>query len=136
MLPSEPPRDALDLLILSHADIKSLGNVEQTDFMPFDPTVKRTGETIRDLVTGQDYKTTKGAPHVIMMLSNNEQVNKKCEADVTSFGLRYVIRWVQDMVSCRASILATVISRQMQVYQRWVQDMVCCRASILATVVR
>jgi H+-transporting ATPase len=80
----------LDLLILSHADIKSLGNVEQTDFMPFDPTVKRTEGTIRDLVTGQDYKTTKGAPHVIMMLSNNEVVNKKCEADVTSFGLRGV----------------------------------------------
>lgn len=87
---SEPPRDALDLLILSHADLKSLGNVEQLDFMPFDPTVKRTEGTIRDLVTGQDYKTTKGAPHIIMMLTNDEEVKRKCEADVTSFGLRGV----------------------------------------------
>ena len=79
------------MLILSHADLKSLGNVEQLDFMPFDSTVKRTEGLIRDLVTGQEYKTTKGAPHVIMMLTNDdEDIKKKCEADVTSFGLRGV----------------------------------------------
>ena len=39
----EPARDALDQLTLSAADVASLDVlVEQTDFMPFDPTVKRT----------------------------------------------------------------------------------------------
>jgi len=38
----EPPRDALDTLILSCVALGSLENVEQIEFMPFDPTIKRT----------------------------------------------------------------------------------------------
>eukprot|EP01036_Dinobryon_divergens_P031907 gene31907-41398_t len=64
----EPPKDALDTLTLSAADIASLATIEQLHHMPFDPVVKRTESTIRDRVTGQIYKTTKGAPHVIIRL--------------------------------------------------------------------
>lgn len=38
----EPPRDALDTLVMGSVDMKSLDDVKQTDYMPFDPTVKRT----------------------------------------------------------------------------------------------
>eukprot|EP01032_Pedospumella_encystans_P009783 gene9783-biopygen8139 len=34
--------------------------------MPFDPIVKRTEGTVRETATGRTYKTTKGAPHVIL----------------------------------------------------------------------
>jgi len=36
----EPPRDALDTLVLGAVDMPSMASVVQTDFMPFDPTVK------------------------------------------------------------------------------------------------
>ena len=58
----EPPRDALDSLILSQVDLESLENLEQTDFTPFDPIMKRTEGSITDPVTNEKYKTTKGAP--------------------------------------------------------------------------
>jgi H+-transporting ATPase len=68
--------------------LKSLGNIEQTDFLPFDPITKRTEGSIRDIVTGDRYKTTKGAPHVILHLTSDEEMKKKCEADVTSLAVR------------------------------------------------
>jgi H+-transporting ATPase len=64
--------------------------VEQLDFMPFDPITKRTEGAIRDLSTGEEYRTSKGAPHVIMQLCGNEEVRRKCEADVTALGQRGV----------------------------------------------
>ena len=36
--------------------------------MPFDPIVKRTEGTIKDTVSGKTFKTTKGAPHVLLKL--------------------------------------------------------------------
>lgn len=84
----EPPRDALDSLILSQVDLESLENVEQTEFIPFDPIAKRTEGSITDTLTGEKFKTTKGAPHVIIQLSNNEGMKKKCADDVISFGMR------------------------------------------------
>jgi H+-transporting ATPase len=50
----EPPRDALDTLVLTSADLKSLEAVEQTDYMPFDPVVKRTEGTIKETIKGKD----------------------------------------------------------------------------------
>lgn len=38
----EPARDALDTLVLSCADLHSLEVYQQIEFVPFDPTVKRT----------------------------------------------------------------------------------------------
>ena len=42
--------------------------VEQLEYMPFDPIVKRTEGTIKDTVSGKTFKTTKGAPHVLLKL--------------------------------------------------------------------
>ena len=50
--------------------------------------------TLRDTINGQMYKTTKGAPHVLMDLlpPEDEQTKRKCDADVHSLGtvLQYV----------------------------------------------
>ncbi len=43
----EPARDALDTLVLSCADLGELETYEQIDYMPFDPTIKRTEGTIK-----------------------------------------------------------------------------------------
>jgi magnesium-transporting ATPase (P-type) len=43
----EPPRDALDTLVLGSADLAALEQHQQVDFLPFDPTTKRTEGTIR-----------------------------------------------------------------------------------------
>ena len=43
----EPPRDALDTLVLGSADVAALEQHQQVDYQPFDPTTKRTEGTIR-----------------------------------------------------------------------------------------
>ena len=84
----EPPRDALDTMTLGKADLKSLDEVEQIDFMPFDPIVKRTEGTLRVRSTGKTFKTTKGAPHVILKLTHNHAVAEQCHLDVEALGKR------------------------------------------------
>jgi H+-transporting ATPase len=92
----EPPRDALDTLTLNAVDMPSMDAVQQLAYMPFDPIVKRTEGTVKEIATGKTYKTTKGAPHVILKLvisnSTNEKANaaitQAVEEDVHSFGLR------------------------------------------------
>jgi len=84
----EPPRDALDRLTLGSVKMALLEKYEQLDFLPFDPTIKRTEGTIRNTQTGEEFKTTKGAPHVILnLLSPSEhQVREAVEGDVARFG--------------------------------------------------
>lgn len=82
----EPARDALDTLTLSQVDMKSLDAVVQLNFIPFDPMVKRTEGTVRE--NGNVFKTTKGAPHVLMKLISDESVIRRCEDDVHKLGLR------------------------------------------------
>jgi H+-transporting ATPase len=89
----EPPRDALDRLTLGAVDLKSLDVVEQLDYLPFDPIVKRTEGTLKDLKTGATFKTTKGAPHVILKLvmsgdGKDEKIANSVEHDVESLGER------------------------------------------------
>jgi H+-transporting ATPase len=90
----EPARDALDTMVLGQADILAVdAAVEQIAYMPFDPIVKRTEGTVRDKHTGQVYKTTKGAPHVLIQLIRDgghadESSVKRTEQDVHAFGLR------------------------------------------------
>ena len=55
----EPPRDALDTLTLTSVDMQSLDEVEMIDFMPFDPIVKRTQGTLREVATKRIFKTSK-----------------------------------------------------------------------------
>jgi H+-transporting ATPase len=84
----EPPRDALDRLTLGSVNFELLKNYEQTDFMPFDPTVKRTEGTLKDLTTGKTFKTSKGAPHIILKLlaDGDDEVREAVEKDVARLG--------------------------------------------------
>jgi H+-transporting ATPase len=69
----EPPRDALDTLVLKSADLNSLDDVEQLKYVPFDPTFKRTEGTVREK-NGKEFKVTKGAPDIIMVIIMNLDV--------------------------------------------------------------
>lgn len=68
----EPPRDALDTLTLGSVDMASMEEVEQDAYMPFDPIVKRTEGTVHIKGSTKQFKTTKGAPHVILKLVRHE----------------------------------------------------------------
>ncbi len=90
----EPPKDALDTLVLGQADITALDKYEMLDYMPFDPIFKRTEGTLKDTATGEVFKTTKGAPHIIAKLlvggdaaTVQEDVNKKVD-DFAERGIR------------------------------------------------
>merc|ERR1719440_1529698 len=89
----EPPRDALDRLTLGQVDMKSMDVMEQLDYMPFDPTIKRTEGTVKDKKTGEVYKTSKGAPHILLKLVQDHGGCDKAlaamiEHDVTELGKR------------------------------------------------
>lgn len=84
----EPAKDALDTLVLNAIDLKPLDKYEQIDFVPFDPTIKRTEATIK----GPDdkiFKVTKGAPHVLLeMTYNKEEIRKEVEDTVLGLAHR------------------------------------------------
>jgi H+-transporting ATPase len=85
---NEPPRDALDRLTLGSVDMSRLQSYEQLDYLPFDPQTKRTEGTVRHKETGQHFKTSKGAPHIILDLlpSSSVKVREQVEIDVARFG--------------------------------------------------
>ena len=60
----EPPKDALDTLVLNAVNKEPLDAYTQLEYMPFDPRIKRTEAKLRD-PQGTDFKITKGAPHVL-----------------------------------------------------------------------
>jgi H+-transporting ATPase len=83
----EPPRDALDRLTLGSVNMSLLDPFDQLDFMPFDPTTKRTEGTVKDSRTGEVYKTSKGAPHIILaLLDPSDEVRELVEKDVARLG--------------------------------------------------
>jgi H+-transporting ATPase len=84
----EPPRDALDRLVLGTVNMSLMDAYEQLDYMPFDPQVKRTEGTIKHKETNKEFKTSKGAPHIILKLLGDEDddVKDKVEADVARLG--------------------------------------------------
>jgi H+-transporting ATPase len=81
----EPPKDALDTLVLKTVDMESMEGVEQSAYMPFDPVVKRTEGTVTE--NGKTFKCTKGAPNVLLKLIGDAKLEKKVMDDVDSFGL-------------------------------------------------
>ena len=86
----EPPRDALDRLTLGSVNMDLLEFYEQLDYLPFDPQIKRTEGTVRDTRTGEEFKTSKGAPHIILGLldpsSDNVDIREAVERDVARLG--------------------------------------------------
>lgn len=97
---NEPPRDAVDRLILgsnsenvsSPLDKTELQKYEQINYVPFDPLIKRTESTIRNKETSEEYKVSKGAPHVMLDLlprtDESNIVRQKVEHDVAKYGER------------------------------------------------
>merc|ERR1719199_1137963 len=99
----EPARDALDKLVLGSesnpngVDLKSLDCIEQLDYLPFDPIIKRTEGTVKDtskkINNGSKFKTSKGAPQVLLKLVQktggcDDAMAKKITQDVTELGKR------------------------------------------------
>ena len=84
----EPPRDALDRLTLGSVNYALLEDYEQTDYVPFDPMFKRTEGTVRNTKTGEVFKTSKGAPHVILGLlpASDSSVRDAVETEVARLG--------------------------------------------------
>ena len=84
----EPPRDALDRLTLGSVNMSLLEPYEQLEYLPFDPLIKRTEGTVRHTVTGEEFKTSKGAPHIMMNLlpPSAGDVREAVEKDVARLG--------------------------------------------------
>jgi H+-transporting ATPase len=71
----------------------SLSAIEQLDYMPFDPIVKRTESTVKDTTTNEVFKITKGAPHVLLQLVKeygeiDNATASRMEQDVLELGSR------------------------------------------------
>ena len=51
-------------------DLKSMDCIEQLDYLPFDPVIKRTQGTVKDkckkIDGGATFKTSKGAPQALL----------------------------------------------------------------------
>ncbi|KPA78643.1 putative mitochondrial P-type H -ATPase, putative (H1A-1) [Leptomonas pyrrhocoris] len=85
----EPPRDALDTMVLGAANLDECDNYKQLEFVPFDPTTKRTAATLVDNRTGEKFNVTKGAPHVILqMVYNQDEINDQVVDIIDSLASR------------------------------------------------
>lgn len=84
----EPPRDALDTMVLGTADLAALDVYKQLDYVPFDPTTKRTEGTLQG-PDGKVFKVSKGAPHIILKLVHNkDKIGPLVDAKVAELGSR------------------------------------------------
>mmetsp|Transcript_37714 Transcript_37714/g.97298 ORF Transcript_37714/g.97298 Transcript_37714/m.97298 type:complete len:982 (-) Transcript_37714:2113-5058(-) len=81
--------DAIDKCIRETVQNKeALKQYEELDFLPFDPVIKRTEATLRG-PDGTVFKTSKGAPQVILKLAHNtEEIEEEVDAAVHEFASR------------------------------------------------
>mmetsp|Transcript_35209 Transcript_35209/g.78886 ORF Transcript_35209/g.78886 Transcript_35209/m.78886 type:complete len:611 (-) Transcript_35209:304-2136(-) len=63
----EPPKDALDTMVLGTGDLARCDAYTQLEYTPFDPTLKRTEAALQG-PDGREFKVTKGAPHIVLAL--------------------------------------------------------------------
>jgi H+-transporting ATPase len=84
----EPARDALDRLTLGSVNMSLVDQYEQLDYLPFDPQRKRTEGKVRNMDTGQEFRSSKGAPHVILNLlpPSALDMRERVEKDVARLG--------------------------------------------------
>jgi magnesium-transporting ATPase (P-type) len=78
----EPPRDALDTLVLNAANLEECDRYTQLDFTPFDPAVKFTAATVKG-PDGAVFKVIKGAPQVILKkcgCASDTSVRRTCRS--------------------------------------------------------
>mmetsp|Transcript_38815 Transcript_38815/g.89452 ORF Transcript_38815/g.89452 Transcript_38815/m.89452 type:complete len:973 (+) Transcript_38815:139-3057(+) len=100
----EPPKDALDTLVLNAADISACNAYEQIDYVPFDPRTKRTASTLRDQA-GSYFKASKGAPHVVLALAHDmNQIKDQVEEVIA----RLAERGVRSLAVARTRPVANV----------------------------
>jgi len=83
---NEPPRDALDTMVLKAANatgmIPECDTYNQLEYKPFDPRLKRTEATLVG-PDGVTFKVTKGAPNVVMQLcANRARIQSEVEAKI------------------------------------------------------
>ncbi|EIE23688.1 plasma-membrane proton-e [Coccomyxa subellipsoidea C-169] len=85
----EPPRDALDSMVLKAAALHELEGYTHLDFTPFDPAIKRTEATVQ-APDGSSFKVTKGAAHAVLSLiqTNTEVITSSVNQKVQEFGHR------------------------------------------------
>jgi len=74
----EEGQDAIDLCVTQSAlNNKNfslrLDCYEVEDFIPFDPKIKRTEATIKNTQTGETFKCAKGAPQVILAMTEKDE---------------------------------------------------------------
>jgi H+-transporting ATPase len=89
-LASKPEdQDAIDLAVIGGVqDPEMLRTYDQLTFLPFDPVIKRTEGTIKD-AQGKTFKVTKGAPQVILGMSDvDDNTRKRAEAAVNDFAAK------------------------------------------------
>ena len=84
----EPPKDALDTMVLGAADLEALDTYEMVDHTPFDPTIKRTESIIKNTKTGEEFRVSKGAPQIISALVADSSVQERVAAEVQVQGAR------------------------------------------------
>lgn len=82
-------KDTIDLAVLGGLkNDQDLKGYQVVHFQPFDPVHKRTEATVKD-PDGKEFKTTKGAPQVILQLSANAgKVTSAVEQAVDEFAAR------------------------------------------------
>ncbi|CAG9314710.1 unnamed protein product [Blepharisma stoltei] len=84
-------QDAIDKCIIESAkenyDI-NLDKYKETNFVPFDPENKRTESSIKDKETGEKFKCTKGAPQVIIELSQKDKIKDEITSQVDEMAAR------------------------------------------------
>jgi magnesium-transporting ATPase (P-type) len=75
------------VFLILHLSLPNPCCLLQVDFLPFDPTIKRTEGTLK-AADGRTFKCTKGAPHIILKLVevDQEEVAKRVNWKV---GQRY-----------------------------------------------
>lgn len=85
----EPAKDAIDTLVLNALPDKNyLNSFTQTDFVPFDPSIKRTESTLVS-PEGETFQVSKGAPQVILdMTSNKEDIQTGVEEKLVELAKR------------------------------------------------
>eukprot|EP00239_Pterosperma_sp_CCMP1384_P003511 CAMPEP_0197850936 /NCGR_PEP_ID=MMETSP1438-20131217/16822_1 /TAXON_ID=1461541 /ORGANISM="Pterosperma sp., Strain CCMP1384" /LENGTH=913 /DNA_ID=CAMNT_0043464361 /DNA_START=162 /DNA_END=2903 /DNA_ORIENTATION=- len=84
----EPAKDALDTLVLNAIDLEPLDAYEQLDYIPFDPSKKRTESTLLD-PQKKKFSVMKGAPNIVLgFCSNKSEIEESFEAQVDNFANR------------------------------------------------
>jgi H+-transporting ATPase len=84
----EEDQDAIDQAVLTGHGKSTIDGYQLVHFLAFDPIRKRTEATLRDL-NGDEFKTSKGAPQVILdLVSDADIIRSQVEDAIDGFATR------------------------------------------------